>query len=393
MGENAKKIKVLLVDQIGHKTYEYDYAAAKHYSSDYDVTCYISDNTPRNVDTTGFNVVYGFHDVYSGNKIQKGIKYIKALSEMKRCIKENHFDIVNLQWYELALYQKLLLRSLKRSCTPAPKVVMTVHGIFPKSRGWFRHFSLQAVYNEADAILLHSEQGVKYFNENYITSCPKYMITSAFRDENDYIAIDKAEAKRRLGIPAGDKVVLSFGTVREDKTIDVLYKAFPIALQKNPNLFLISAGTLNVREKEYYISLADVCRATGKAKINFDYISKDMEPVYYSAADILALPYSYISQSGVAYCGLLFNLPMVASDIPRLDLMAKEGVNAEIFVRGDVNAMAEKLAILAADNKKLVQYAEGSKRIREEDFSIRRRVALTEHAYRDLLEIRQEVGR
>ena len=378
-------IKVLLVDQIGHKTYEYDYAAAKHYSDEFEVTCYVSDNTPRNVDTTGFNVVYGFHDVYSGNKIQKGIKYIKALSEMRKYIEANHFDIINLQWYELALYQKFFLRSLKRSCTPSPKIVMTVHGIFPKSLGWFRHFSLQAVYNEADAILLHSEPGVKYFNENYTTKCPKYMITSAFRDEDDYIPVDKAEAKRMLGIPVDKKVVLSFGTIREDKTIDVLYKAFPEALKKNSDLFLLSAGTLNVKEKEYYTSLADKCRVTGAAKIDFDYVSKEMEPIYYSAADILALPYSYISQSGVAYCGLLFNLPMVATDIPRLDLMAKKGINAEIFEKGNVEEMAEKIATLAADNEKLKKYAEGSKKIREEDFSIKRRVALTEQAYREIM--------
>ena len=110
-----------------------------------------------------------------------------------------------------------------------------------------------------------------------------------------------------------------------------------------------------------------------------------MEPVYYSAADILALPYSYISQSWVAYCGLLFRLPMVASDIPRLDLMAKEGINAEIFSKGDDIAMAQKLAELAADDQKLVRYAEGSVRIREEDFSIKRRVALTEQAYREIM--------
>ena len=142
---------------------------------------------------------------------------------------------------------------------------------------------------------------------------------------------------------------------------------------------------MNVKGKDYYASLADACRATGSAKIDFAYINKEMEPVYYSAADILALPYSYISQSGVAYCGLLFRLPMVATDIPRLDLMAKEGINAEIFPKGDDAAMADKLAELAADDQKLARYAEGSERIREEDFSIRRRVALTEAAYRDIM--------
>ena len=376
-------MKVLLVDQIGHKTFEYDYAAAKHYSDDFEVSCYMSDNTPKE-DHGLFKVFYGFHDVYSGSKIAKGIKYIKALHEMKKCILENHFDLINVQWYDLPFYEKFFYRRLRRQKS-APKIVMTVHALHTKESGILKCFIMQLLYREADAILIHSEPGVELFKKNFKVKCPIYMITSAFRDEDDYVPIDKDKAKRILGIPTDKKVVLSFGTVRESKSLDILYKAFPIALKENPNLFLLSAGTLNVKDKMYYKSLADTCRATGAAKIDFDYVTKEMEPVYYSAADILALPYSTISQSGVAYCGLLFHLPMIATDIPRLDLMAKEGINAEIFPKGDVAAMATKLAELGADDQRLARYAEGSVRIREEDFSIRRRVALTEAAYREIM--------
>lgn len=378
-------MKVLLVDQLGNKTYENDYAAAKHYSDDYEVTCYVSDDTPKDIPIDGFDVVYGFHDVYSGHKIQKGIKYIKSLWELRSFIKKNHFDIINVQWYDLPFYEKFFYRSLKRLYKPAPKIVMTVHGIIPWSKAKLKHLGLQFMYSEADAILLHSKPAVRYFNKCFKTKCPKYMITSAFRDEAEYIPIDKAEAKRMLGVPVDKKVMLCFGTVREDKSIDNLFKAFPKALKKNPDLFLLSAGTLNVKDKEYYTSLADACRATGSAKIDFEYVSKEMEPVYYSAADILVLPYSYITQSGVAYCGLLFNLPMIATDIPRLDLMARKGINAEIVKKGSIKELADKMAELAADDEKLKQYAEGSSKIRKKDFSIKRRVALTEKAYRDIM--------
>jgi len=381
---NEKK-KVLLVDQIGHKTYEYDYAAAKHYSDKYDVTCYISDNTPRDISIKGFRVEYGFHDVYKGNKIAKGLKYLRSLYKLRKYVKKEKFDIINFQWYEIPIVDKMFVKSLKKLYKPAIKIVMTVHGIIPREDYPKEHDSLQKLYQEADAIFLHSEPGLDYFNKCFNTRCPKYMITSAFRDEADYVPIDKTEARKKLGIPLEKKVILSFGTVREDKSLDVLYKAFPKALEENKDLFLLSAGTLNVKEKDYYKSLADACRATGVAKIDFDYVTKEMEPVYYSAADILALPYSYISQSGVAYCGLLFNLPMIASNIPRLDLMAKDGINAEIFEKGNVNEMAEKIELLATDDERLKKYAMGSKRIREQNFSIKRRVELTEKAYEDLL--------
>lgn len=379
-------MKILLVDQIGHKTYEYDYAAARNYSEEYEVTCFMSDNTPKNIDTNGFHVVYGFHDVYSGNKILKAFKYMKALSELKKYIGQNSFDIINLQWYELSVYQKFFIKSIKRMCEPKPKIVMTVHGIMPWSKGIFRHLGLQLLYKEADAILLHSEPGLKHFNECFKTKCPKYVITSAFRDESEYEPIPKSDARKRLGIPLGKKVLLSFGTIRDDKTIDLLYKAFPLALERNDNLYLLSAGTLNVKKKKEYIALAKKCRDTGAAKIDFKYIPKEMEPVYYSAADILILPYSYISQSGVAYCGLLFHLPMIASRIPRLDLMAKEGINADLFESGNAEELANRIVELAASDEKLEKYSEGSKMILDRDFSIKRRVQITEKAYKSLYE-------
>ena len=379
------KKKVLLVDQIGHKTYEYDYAAAKHYSEDYDVTCYVSDNTPKDVPIEGFKVAYGFHDVYSGSKIAKGLKYIKSLWQLRKYIKYNKIDIVNLQWYDLPPVDRMFIRSVKK-LNGGTKVVLTVHGVIPKEINARKHDGLQKVYLEADAILLHSEPALEHFNRCFQTNCKKYVITSAFRDEDDYAPVPKDEARKKLGLPLDKKIVLSFGTLRDDKTIDLLYEAFPKVLEQQPDLFLVSVGTLNVTDKERYIKLAEQCRATGAAKIDFDYVPKDLEPYYYSAADILVLPYSYISQSGVGYCSLLFKVPMVASDIPRLDLMAKKDINAEIFHSGDIDGLTKCIIDLSRDEKKLAKYSEGSQAIRESDFSIKRRVALTEIAYKELYE-------
>lgn len=379
------KVKVLLVDQIGHKTYEYDYAAAQNYSDKYDVTCYVSDNTPKDVPINGFKVEYGFHNVYSGSKISKGLKYVKSLIELRNFIKKNKFDIINLQWYDLPLADILFIKSLKKLSNPTPKVVLTVHGIIPEEKDKKKHDGLQKVYNYADAILLHSEQGVALFNDCFTTKCKKYMITSAFRDESEYQPLAKSRAREILGIPQDKTVFLSFGTIREDKTIDVFYKAFLELNKINKDAFLLSAGTLNVKNKDYYIDLANQCKETGLAKIDFDYVSKDMEPVYYSAADVLVLPYSYISQSGVAYCGLLFNLPMIGSKIDRLDIMLKDGINGEMFEKGNYCQLSSVMDGFIKDNTKIAKYVQGSIDVRTRDFSIKNRVRYTEEAYKELL--------
>ena len=377
-------MKVLLVEQLGRKDYEYAYSAAKHYSQKYDVTVYTSADTPHDVDTTGFTVTYGFHGIYEGNKIQKGIKYLRSFEELKRFVKENRFDVIHFQWYEIPFYEKFFYHSLKKLYKPGPKIVMTIHGIIPWTKDKLKHMGLQFMYSEADAILVHSKPGVEHFKNSFKVDCPIYMIPPAFRDEADYQPIDKAEARRILGLPQDKTILLSFGTVRDDKTIDLLYKAFPAALKRNPNLFLLSGGTLNVTEKEYYKQIAEECRKTGSAKIDFAYIEKELEGVYYSAADILVVPYSYISQSGVAYYGLLYDLPMIASDIPRLDLMARGGINAEIFPKGNVEELTNRIVELSLSPEKMKEYAAASHRILKAEFSIQKRVDITEKAYDEL---------
>ena len=379
------EMKVLLVEQLGAKDYEYTYGAAKHFSSDFSVTVYTSDDTPKDVKAECFQVEYGFKNVYKGSKIKKGIRYVNSLFQLKSYIKKNRFDIVHFQWYEIPLFEKLIFRSIKRLYKPRPRIVMTVHGIEPKEQGWYRHFGLQQMYLEADAICLHSDQAINYFNQCYSTSCPKYMITPALFDENDYMHVEKQEARRTLGIPEDKTVLLSFGTVRDDKTIDLLLEAFPKAFERNKELYLLSGGTLSATDKDRYLRLAEECNKTGSARIDFKYIDKSDEPLYYSAADILVLPYRYISQSGVAYCGLVYDLAMIASDIPRLDLMAKSGVNAAVFGKGDVEDLVEKIVKLSKDKEKIEEYSLGSRHIREKEFSIKRRVSITEEVYKSLV--------
>lgn len=376
--------KVILVDQLGKKDFEYDYSAIKHYSNDYTVTCYMADDTPRNVQPPNTNVEYGFKNVYSGGKIHNGIMYLKALCELFLHINRNKYDIVHFQWYEIPIVDKLFVKAIKAFCKPTPKIVMTVHGVATKADYKYLSQGLQKLYQEADAILIHTKASLELFEENYDVKCPKYIITSAFRDAEDYKPIDKTEARRILGLPENKTIILSFGTVRDDKSIDLLLSIYPKIKKKNKNLYLIVAGTLNVSDKERYLELSQKCIDVGDARIKYEYIDKDLEGVYYSAADILVLPYSFISQSGVAYCGLLYHLPMIASDIPRLEDMAQKDVNADLFKKGDEEDLGKAILMLASDREKLNRYALGSQEVLEHDFSIQRRVDLTEQAYREL---------
>jgi glycosyltransferase involved in cell wall biosynthesis len=45
------------------------------------------------------------------------------------------------------------------------------------------------------------------------------------------------------------------------------------------------------------------------------YIPDEETELYFKAADVLALPYTYIFQSGVLFLGYSFGLPVIATDV------------------------------------------------------------------------------
>src|SRR5262249_33687439 len=61
-------------------------------------------------------------------------------------------------------------------------------------------------------------------------------------------------------------------------------------------------------------------RGPGRDRIvqRIEYISDEDTEIYFKAADVLALPYRSVSQSGVLFLAYGFGLPVVASDVGSL---------------------------------------------------------------------------
>lgn len=374
-------MKVLIVEQLGKNNWEYVYSAAKYMAIDNDITCYMSDTTPDIKEKHDFKIVYGFHGAYAGNVINKVFNYIKSLVQLKKYIKDNKFDIVHFEWFSLPWVEWLYIRQLKH----LSKIVITVNDVIPFNKRPLEMRCLQWIYSAADSILLHTEDTLNLFNTIFKTSCAKYVITPAFRDKANYKKIDKLQARRHLGIPDDKDVVLYFGTVRQSKGLDLLIKAFPKALQVNPNLFLLGAGAFHAVNEEYYIKLVNDNLNDDCGKFNFMHVSDDELQYYFSAADILCVPYREIYQSGIAQFGLIFELPIIGSNLKRMSDMIKAGVNGEVFECENIEDLATKLSMLSLDKEKILMYCEGSKNISLKNFSVAERAKRTLEAYSALV--------
>jgi glycosyltransferase involved in cell wall biosynthesis len=114
-------------------------------------------------------------------------------------------------------------------------------------------------------------------------------------------------------------VILFFGNIAPYKGLEYLIAAFQTVAQRD-NYRLIIAG----RPKDCENYWKTICErlseglSNGRILLRSDYVPDIETEIYFKAADILVLPYTYIFQSGVLLLAYSFGLPVIATDVGSL---------------------------------------------------------------------------
>jgi len=154
----------------------------------------------------------------------------------------------------------------------------------------------------------------------------------------------KDEARAKLGIDQHSKVVLFFGYLAPYKGIDYLLRAFAHLTRLLPNAMLIVAGGNHPRLRDDYrsrlVKLADQLGVRDKVVFT-GFVPDDCVPLYFSAADVIVLPYIYTSgASGPLALALQYSRPIIATDLP---LFKEADSNVVIVPRRDEVTLAEAM--------------------------------------------------
>jgi beta-1,4-mannosyltransferase len=127
--------------------------------------------------------------------------------------------------------------------------------------------------------------------------------------------VPRSEARRYLGIAQNDHVILFLGHIRDYKGIETLLAAFEIAAEADPRLCLVIAGRVHP-------SMAYVMKAIGQSTGRIQLVDKripDEEIAHFlAAADLLALPYQAVLNSGSVALAATYGVPVLLPDFPHL---------------------------------------------------------------------------
>lgn len=278
------------------------------------------------------------------SKFVKFVNYYTYLIRLFNLIHKNK-KIVHYQFFRRK-EDVLFLIILKLT---GIRIVYTAHNILPHNRTKFDFLIYKLVYQIVNEIIVHSEYIKNKLVSTFNVSSQKVNVIP-HGNFDIYLPkknISKNDARKILNLKENDDVILFFGYIKEYKGLDTLIKSFPKAAKKNSKLKLLIAGMPeNLNLKERYIKLIESLNCKESVLYEFSFIPSDSIALYFSASDLVVLPYRNIDHSGIIHLSYSFARPILATNVGDFSEIIEERITGFLVEKDDHNILAE--AIYAA---------------------------------------------
>ncbi|MCG8341939.1 MAG: glycosyltransferase [Chlorobiales bacterium] len=202
----------------------------------------------------------------------------------------------------------------------------------------------------ADGVITLSEHVARQVEQSY----PAVPVTTLFHPvyNPEGTMPPKKDARRILGLQPQGPVLLFFGYVREYKGLDILIDAMPEIICRYPGARLLIAGEFYYGEKKLRERIGSL-GIGGQVKIYAEFVSNERMLLFFSAADVVVLPYREASQSGVVQQAYGFGRPVVVSDRGGLPEAVREGETGMVVRSLEPRAFAEAVCDFFRSREKI----------------------------------------
>jgi glycosyltransferase involved in cell wall biosynthesis len=230
------------------------------------------------------------------------------------------------------------------------RIVLTVHNVNARLRDskdtLLNRLTLRTQYRIADHIFVHTGKMKLELMEEYgVQGVRVTVIPFGINNAVPNTCLTTSEAKRRLGIRHDERTILFFGNIAPYKGLEYLVTAFQQIQATGAKYRLIIAGRPKNCES-YWSALRESIQEdvqAGRVLLRADFIPDNETEIYFKAADVLALPYRHIYQSGVLFLGYSFGLPVLAADVGSLKDEVVEGKTGFVFRPEDPVGLAKSI--------------------------------------------------
>ncbi|CUT01355.1 glycosyltransferase [Candidatus Chrysopegis kryptomonas] len=191
------------------------------------------------------------------------------------------------------------------------KIIFICHNITPHEKFPFSKLLTKFAFAFADHFIVQSN----VVENDLIKIKPKANYKKIFHPIYDIFGeeIDKKEARKILGLNPNDKILLFFGYIRAYKGLDLILRAMKFILAQI-QVKLLVAGEFYENPEKYFKIVEDE-GISDFVIFKSEYIPNDDVKVYFSASDVVVLPYVSATQSGIVQIAYNFNRPVIATNV------------------------------------------------------------------------------
>lgn len=210
--------------------------------------------------------------------------------------------------------------------------------------------------NGCDGFVTMSKAVMKDLEQFTQTKHKKFLLHPLYTSFGE--KLDKQVARQQLGLNANDKLVLFFGLIRKYKGLDMLLDAFN-ELKQDKTIKLVIAGEF-YEDKQPYLDLIEKYQIQEQVILHAKFIANEDVKLYFSAADLVALPYRSATQSGVTQVSFHFEVPTLVTNVGGLGEIIPDKV-AGYVVESNGKAIAEGIKDYF-ENSRMPAFTEGMKK-------------------------------
>lgn len=298
---------------------------------------------------------------------RRGLRLAEHVPGMRRLrVHAAAADVVHLQW--------LSVPDLDRFLLPRRPRLLTVHYPLPGSTA--ARARQRALLSRMDALVAHSEHGAAELR-SLVGHTPRVHAIPHGAFVHLTEQPDQRPLPPELAAVEGP-VVLCFGLLRPYKGIDVLLEAFREL--DGAELWIVGMPRMDLAPLR---RRAERCAATVRFVDRF--ITDPEIPAYFRRADVVALPYRRVEQSGVLYTALAFGNAIVATAVGGFPELAEREGALRLVAPADPVALATALAELIADPAQRSELGRAAARAAAGPYSWPSIAARTLELYRDLV--------
>ena len=231
------------------------------------------------------------------------------------------------------------------------KICFMVDNVYPHEYFPFSKLLAEYCLSNGNLFITHSSKVTKELIS---------LVPTAFVKQIPHPAYDYGKSKPRyiarklLGLnpfynpnflSKDNKFILFFGYIRPYKGLDTLLHAFAMLQGWKEDTMLLVAGE-PFEKMDKYKDLASALGIGDKVIWHDYYIPDEQVKLYFSAADLLVLPYKETTQSGIAEIARSFDLPVIATDTGALSEQVKVTIppnNPEVLCQAMVRFFTDSV--------------------------------------------------